>query len=56
MTLSLIPDYDLSRHTWLGVGGKADLFSEVICWRYTSSTFMEKINEMSWFFRTFASF
>ena len=29
MTLSLIPDYDLSRHTWLGVGGKADLFSEV---------------------------
>ncbi|MBR6231513.1 MAG: UDP-N-acetylmuramate dehydrogenase [Alphaproteobacteria bacterium] len=29
MTLTLIPDYDLSKHTWLGVGGKADLFAEV---------------------------
>lgn len=29
MTLRLIPDYDLSKHTWLGVGGKADLFTEV---------------------------
>ena len=29
MTLCLIPDYDLSTHTWLGVGGKADLFCEV---------------------------
>ena len=29
MTLHLIPDYDLSKHTWLGVGGKADFFAEV---------------------------
>ena len=29
MTLRLIPDYDLSKHTWLGVGGKADFFAEV---------------------------
>jgi UDP-N-acetylenolpyruvoylglucosamine reductase len=26
MTLSLIPDYELAKHTWLGVGGKADFF------------------------------
>ena len=29
MTLTLIPDYDLSKHTWLGVGGRADQFAEV---------------------------
>ena len=29
MTLSLIPDYDLAKHTWLGVGGKADFFAIV---------------------------
>ena len=29
MTLQLFPDYDLSKHTWLGVGGKADWFAEV---------------------------
>ena len=29
MTLQLIPNYDLSKHTWLGVGGKADFFAEV---------------------------
>ncbi len=29
MTLRLIPDYDLSKLTWLGVGGKADFFVEV---------------------------
>ena len=29
MTLHLIPDYDLSKLTWLGVGGKADFFAEV---------------------------
>ena len=29
MTLHLFPDYDLSKHTWLGVGGKADWFAEV---------------------------
>ena len=29
MTLCLIPNYDLSKHTWLGVGGKADFFAEV---------------------------
>ena len=29
MTLRLIPNYDLSKHTWLGVGGKADFFAEV---------------------------
>ena len=29
MTLHLIPDYDLSKHTWLGGGGKADFFAEV---------------------------
>ena len=29
MTLMLIPNYDLSKHTWLGVGGKADFFAEV---------------------------
>lgn len=29
MTLRLIPDYELSKHTWLGVGGKADFFAEV---------------------------
>ena len=28
MTLRLIPDYDLSGLTWLGVGGKADFFAE----------------------------
>ena len=29
MTLTLLPNYDLSKHTWLGVGGKADFFAEV---------------------------
>ena len=29
MTLSLIPDYELAKHTWLGVGGKADFFAIV---------------------------
>ena len=29
MTLQLIPNYDLSKHTWLGVGGKADFFATV---------------------------
>lgn len=29
MTLHLIPCYDLSKYTWLGVGGKADFFAEV---------------------------
>ncbi len=29
MTLRLIPNYDLSKHTWLGVGGKADFFADV---------------------------
>ena len=29
MTLRLIPNYDLSKLTWLGVGGKADWFTEV---------------------------
>ena len=28
MSLSLIPDYELARHTWLGVGGKADYFGK----------------------------
>ena len=28
MTLHLIPHYDLSKLTWLGVGGKADYFAE----------------------------
>ena len=29
MTLTLTPDYPLSKHTWLGVGGKADFFCVV---------------------------
>ena len=29
MTLTLLPNYDLSKHTWLGVGGKADFFAIV---------------------------
>ena len=29
MTLSLIPDYELAKHTWLGVGGRADFFAIV---------------------------
>ena len=29
MTLELIHDYELARHTWLGVGGKADYFGVV---------------------------
>lgn len=29
MTVKLIPNYDLSKHTWLGVGGKADFFADV---------------------------
>lgn len=29
MTLSLISDYELAKHTWLGVGGKADFFAIV---------------------------
>ena len=29
MMLRLFPNYELSKHTWLGVGGKADWFSEV---------------------------
>ncbi|MGN0920025.1 MAG: UDP-N-acetylmuramate dehydrogenase [Alphaproteobacteria bacterium] len=29
MTLHLVPDYELAKHTWLGVGGRADWFAEV---------------------------
>ena len=29
MTLQLVPNYDLSKFTWLGVGGKADFFAEI---------------------------
>ena len=29
MTLSLVPDYELAKHTWLGVGEKADFFGIV---------------------------